>query len=300
MKRLRRSMLYVPGNNPGMIRDANIYGADSIMFDLEDSVSLHEKDSARLLVYEALKTMDYGRTEILVRVNGLDTPYGRDDFEAVVRANPDAIRLPKTEKPEDVEEADQLITQIEKAAGMEYGSIKLMAAIESALGVINAYKIATASKRLIGIAIGAEDFVTDLKTTRSKEGIELLTARSNILFAARAAGIDALDTVFSDVEDEAGFIQEVKLIKQLGFDGKSLINPRQINMVHEIYSPTEGEITKSIAIIEAAKEAERKGSGVISLNGKMIDKPIIERAYRVLELAKAVNKGCVEEMLQYV
>ncbi len=293
-------MLYVPGNNPGMIRDANIYRADSIMFDLEDSVSLHEKDSARLLVYEALKTIDYGRTEILVRVNGLDTPYGRDDFEAIIRAKPDAIRLPKTEKPEDVEEADRLITQIEKAAGMEYGTIKLMAAIESALGVINAYKIATASKRLIGIAIGAEDFVTDLKTTRSKEGIELLAARSQILFAARAAGIDALDTVFSDVDDEEGFIQEVQLIKQLGFDGKSLINPRQINMVHEIYSPTEAEITKSIAIIEAAKEAERKGSGVISLNGKMIDKPIIERAYRVLELAKAVNKGCVEEMLQYV
>ncbi|MEH7547815.1 MULTISPECIES: citrate (pro-3S)-lyase subunit beta [Bacillaceae] len=300
MNRLRRSMLYVPGNNPGMIRDANIYRADSIMFDLEDSVSLHEKDSARLLVYEALKTIDYGRTEILVRVNGLDTPYGRDDFEAIIRAKPDAIRLPKTEKPEDVEEADRLITQIEKAAGMEYGTIKLMAAIESALGVINAYKIATASKRLIGIAIGAEDFVTDLKTTRSKEGIELLAARSQILFAARAAGIDALDTVFSDVDDEEGFIQEVQLIKQLGFDGKSLINPRQINMVHEIYSPTEAEITKSIAIIEAAKEAERKGSGVISLNGKMIDKPIIERAYRVLELAKAVNKGCVEEMLQYV
>jgi len=300
MNRLRRSMLYVPGNNPGMIRDANIYGADSIMFDLEDSVSLHEKDSARLLVYEALKTMDYGRTEILVRVNGLDTPYGKDDFEAIVRAKPDAIRLPKTEKPEDVKEADQLITQIERAAGMVSGTIKLMAAIESALGVINAYKIATASKRLIGIAIGAEDFVTDLKTTRSKEGIELLAARSQILFAARAAGIDALDTVFSDVDDEEGFIQEVKLIKQLGFDGKSLINPRQINLVHEIYSPTGTEIKKSITIIEAAKEAERKGSGVISLNGKMIDKPIIERAYRVLELAKAVNRVCVEEMLQYV
>ncbi|TWD92463.1 citrate lyase subunit beta/citryl-CoA lyase [Neobacillus bataviensis] len=300
MNRLRRSMLYVPGNNPGMIRDANIYGADSIMFDLEDSVSLHEKDSARLLVYEALKTMDYGRTEILVRVNGLDTPYGKDDFEAIVRAKPDAIRLPKTEKPEDVEEADQLITQIERAAGMVSGTIKLMAAIESALGVLNAYKIATASKRLIGIAIGAEDFVTDLKTTRSKEGIELLAARSQILFAARAAGIDALDTVFSDVDDEEGFIQEVKLIKQLGFDGKSLINPRQINLVHELYSPTETEIKKSITIIEAAKEAERKGSGVISLNGKMIDKPIIERAYRVLEQAKAVNRVCVEEMLQYV
>ncbi|MBT2733247.1 citrate (pro-3S)-lyase subunit beta [Bacillus sp. ISL-7] len=300
MGRLRRSMLYVPGNNPGMIRDANIYGADSIMFDLEDSVSVNEKDSARLLVYQALKTMDYGRTEILVRVNGLDTPYGRDDFEAIVRAKPDAIRLPKTEKPEDLVEADQLITQIEREAGMEYGTIKLMAAIESALGVINAYQIATASKRLIGIAIGAEDFVTDLKTTRSKEGIELLAARSQVLFAARAAGIDALDTVFSDVDDEEGFIQEVKLVKQLGFDGKSLINPRQINMVHDIYSPTEAEIRKSIAVIEAAKEAETKGSGVISLNGKMIDKPIVERAYRVLELAKAVNRVSVEEMLEYV
>ncbi|MFP3125862.1 citrate (pro-3S)-lyase subunit beta [Ectobacillus funiculus] len=300
MGRLRRSMLYVPGNNPGMIRDANIYGADSIMFDLEDSVSLNEKDSARFLVYEALKIMDYGQTEILVRVNGLDTPYGRDDFEAIVRAKPDAIRLPKTETPEDVEKADLLITQIEREAGMEYGTIKLMAAIESALGVINAYKIATASKRLIGIAIGAEDFVTDLRTTRSKEGIELLAARSQILFAARAAGIDALDTVFSDVDDEEGFIREVKLIKQLGFDGKSLINPRQINIVHDIYTPTEAEIKKSIAVIEAAREAESRGSGVISLNGKMIDKPIVERARRVLELAKVVDRVSVEEMLQYV
>lgn len=289
-------MLYVPGNNPGMIRDATIYGADSIMFDLEDSVSLLEKDAARLLVYEALKTIDYGRTEILVRVNGLNTPYGREDIEAIVRAKPDAIRLPKTETPEDVVEADELISLIEKQAGMEHGTIKLMAAVESALGVINAYKIATASTRLIGIAIGAEDFVTDLKTTRSPEGIELLAARSQILFAARAAGIDALDTVFSDVEDEEGFSREVKLIKQLGFDGKSLINPRQIQVVHDIYSPTEDEIMKAIRVIEAAKEAEAKGSGVISLNGKMIDKPIVERAQRVLEIAEAVNMVSMEEL----
>ncbi|MBM7653859.1 citrate (pro-3S)-lyase subunit beta [Neobacillus cucumis] len=296
MGRLRRSMLYVPGNNPGMIRDATIYGADSIMFDLEDSVSLLEKDAARLLVYEALKTIDYGRTEILVRVNGLNTPYGREDFEAIVRAKPDAIRLPKTETPEDVVEADELISLIEKQAGMEHGTIKLMAAVESALGVINAYKIAMASTRLIGIAIGAEDFVTDLKTTRSPDGIELLAARSQILFAARAAGIDALDTVFSDVEDEEGFSREVKLIKQLGFDGKSLINPRQIQVVHDIYSPTEDEIMKAIRVIEAAKEAEVKGSGVISLNGKMIDKPIVERAQRVLEIAEAVNMVSMEEL----
>jgi citrate lyase subunit beta/citryl-CoA lyase len=282
-------MLYVPGNHPGMIRDAHIYGADSIMFDLEDSVSLKEKDAARLLVYQSLKTLDYGTTEILVRVNGLNTPYGREDFEAIVRAKPDAIRLPKTETPEDVEEADDLITQIEKRIGLEQGTIKLMAAIESALGVINAYKIATASKRLIGIAIGAEDFVTDLKTNRSLEGIELLTARSQILFAARAAGIDALDTVFSDVNNEEGFINEVKLIKQLGFDGKSIINPRQIDIVHNIFTPTEDEIKKAIRIMEAIKEAEVNGSGVISLDGKMIDKPIVERARRVIELANALK-----------
>jgi citrate lyase subunit beta/citryl-CoA lyase len=289
MGRLRRTMLYVPGNNPGMIRDAHIYGADSIMFDLEDSVSIKEKDAARLLVYESLKTIDYGQTEILVRVNGLNTPYGREDFEAMVRAKPDAIRLPKTETPEDVEEADELITKIESEIGMEHGTVKLMAAIESALGVINAYKIATASKRLIGIAIGAEDFVTDLKTNRSLEGIELLAARSQILLAARAAGIDALDTVFSDVNNEEGFINEVKLIKQLGFDVKSIINPRQIDIVHNIYAPTAEQIRKSTRIIEAIKEAEEKGSGVISLDGKMVDKPIVERARRVLELANALK-----------
>ncbi|OGO77009.1 MAG: citrate (pro-3S)-lyase subunit beta [Clostridiales bacterium GWB2_37_7] len=289
MGRLRRTMLYVPGNHPGMIRDAHIYGSDSIMFDLEDSVSIKEKDAARHLVYQSLKTLDYGNTEIIVRVNGLNTPYGKDDFEAMVRAIPDAIRLPKTETPEDIEEADELITRIENQIGMERGTIKLMAAIESALGVINAYKIATASKRLIGIAIGAEDFVTDLKTTRSPEGIELLTARSQILFAARAAGIDAIDTVFSDVNDEEGFIREVRQIKQMGYDGKSIINPRQIDIVHKLFSPSEDEIRKSIRIIEAIKEAEEKGSGVISLDGKMIDKPIVERARRVLELADAVK-----------
>jgi citrate lyase subunit beta/citryl-CoA lyase len=165
----------------------------------------------------------------------------------------------------------------------------MMAAIESALGVINAYQIATASERLIGIALGAEDFVTDLKTSRSADGIELLAARSQILLAARAAGIDALDTVFSDINDTEGFANEVKLIRKMGFDGKSIINPRQIEIVHQIYRPSESEITKSLRIIKAFKEAEKKGSGVISLDGKMIDKPIVERARRVLELAEAAK-----------
>ncbi len=287
MRKLRRTMLYVPGNNPGMIRDVHIYGSDSIMIDLEDSVSMHEKDAARLLVYHSLKTLDYGNTEVLVRVNGLNTPYGREDFAAIVRAKPNAIRLPKTETPQDVIEADQLISAIEQEIDMEHGTIKLFAAIESAKGVLNAQQIATASSRLIGIALGAEDFVTDLKTNRSLEGIELLTARSLILFAARAAGIAAVDTVFSDVNNEEGFTNEVKLIRQLGFDGKSIINPRQIEIVHRIYTPSEEEVRKSLRIIEASREAEEKGSGVISLEGKMIDKPIVERALRVLDLADA-------------
>lgn len=288
--------MYVPGNNPGMVKDAHIYGADSIMFDLEDSVTVKEKDSARFLVFNALKTIDYEGIEKVVRVNGLDTPFGREDFEAIVRAVPDIIRLPKTEKPEDILEADRLISEVEAKAGIERGTVKLMAAIESALGVINAYKIATASKRLIAIAIGAEDFVTDLKTTRSLDGIEVLTARSQIVMAARAAGIYALDTVFADINDMEGFINEVKVAKQLGFDGKSVINPRQIEPVHRIYTPTEKEINKSLRIIEAIKEAATRGSGVIAVDGKMVDGPIVDRAHRVLELAEAVGIYNREEM----
>ncbi|PRR80573.1 Citrate lyase subunit beta [Clostridium liquoris] len=287
MKKLRRTMMYVPGNNPSMIKDAHIYGADSIMFDLEDSVSLKEKDTARFLVYNALKSVDYEGIEKVVRVNGLDTSFGLDDFKAIVRAKADVIRLPKTEKAEDIVEADKLITSIEKEVGIEVGTIKLMAAIESAIGIVNAYSIAKASPRLVAIAIGAEDFVTDMKTTRSPEGVELLTARSQVLLAARAAGIYALDTVFSDINDQEGFIREVKLIKQLGFDGKSVINPKQIAPVHKIYTPTQKEIEKSIKVLEAIKEAEGRGAGVASLNGKMIDGPIVERARRIIELAIA-------------
>lgn len=294
MYKLRRTMMYIPGNNPGMIKDGHIYGADSIMFDLEDSVSINEKDAARFLVYNALKTIDYEGVETVVRINGLDT-CGMEDLEAIVRAQPDVIRLPKTESAQDIIDVENEIARIEEAAGIPVGKTKMMAAVEGALGVLNAREIATASKRLMGIAIGAEDYVTDLKTTRSPEGIELLFGRSQIILAARAAGIYAFDTVYSDVNNEEGFENEVRLIKQLGFDGKSVINPRQIGPVHEIYTPSEKEINKSIRVIKAAEEAKKRGSGVVSLDGKMVDKPIIERAQRALMLAEAagvyVNEG---------
>ncbi len=289
IKRLRRTMLYVPGNNPGMIRDAHIYGSDCIMFDLEDSVSMNEKDAARYLVYNALNSLDYGDKEMIVRINDPSTPTGLQDLEAIVRTGKAMIRLPKTETAQDIISCESEIIRIEQENNLEIGSTKLMAAIESAQGVLNAKEIAVASKRLIGIAIGAEDYVADLRTNRSLGGIELLFGRSMVLLAARAAGIDAIDTVFSDINNEEGFREEVKLIKQLGFDGKSVINPRQISHVHEIFTPTGKEIKNALAVVEAIKEANRKGSGVISLNGKMIDRPLVLRAQRVLELAKAVG-----------
>lgn len=287
MSRLRRTMLYVPGSNPGMLADAAIYGADALMFDLEDAVSLKEKDTARMLVFNALKTVDYGDTELVCRINGLDSIYGERDIEAMVAGGIHVIRLPKTETASDIHAVEALIETYELKYGLEPGRIKMMAAIESALGIINAYEIAISSQRLIGIAIGAEDYVTNLKTKRSPKGIELLYARSQLLNAARAAGIAAIDTVFSDVDDTEGFSNEVRLIKQLGFDGKSVINPRQIPLVNEIYKPTQAEISHAKDVVAAIEEAESKGSGVISLKGKMIDKPIVERAQRILELAKA-------------
>ena len=288
-KQLRRTMLYVPGNNPGMVKDAGIYPADCIMFDLEDSVSIGEKDAARFIVYEALRDIEYPNKELIVRVNALDSQLGIDDLEAMVRTQKVAIRLPKTESAQDVQFCESQIARIERENGIEAGSTRMMAAIESAAGVLNAREIAFASKRLIGIAIGAEDYVTDLKTTRSPEGIELLFGRSMVLLAARAAGIDAIDTVYSNINNEEGFRAEVSLIKQLGFDGKSIINPRQIKPVHEIYTPTQKEIDKSLAILRAIEEAKQRGSGVIALNGKMIDKPVVLRAQRTLDLAIAAG-----------
>lgn len=288
MERLRRTMMFVPGANAAMLRDAPLFGADSVMFDLEDSVSLKEKDTSRALVHFALKTFDYSSVETVVRVNGLDS-CGALDIEAVVLAGVNVIRLPKTETAQDIVDVEAVIERVERENGIEVGRTRMMAAIESAEGVLNAREIAKASKRLIGIALGAEDYVTNMKTRRYPDGQELFFARSMTLHAARAAGIAAIDTVYSDVNNTEGFQNEVRIIKQLGFDGKSVINPRQIPLVNEIYTPTEKEIDHAKQVIWAIREAESKGSGVISLNGKMVDKPIVERAERVIALATAAG-----------
>ncbi|WP_143462538.1 citrate (pro-3S)-lyase subunit beta [Levilactobacillus enshiensis] len=288
-ERLRRTMMFVPGNNPAMVKDAGIYGADSIMFDLEDSVSLPEKDAARLLVYEALQTQDYGDAEMVVRVNGQDTPFYDNDVKAMVKAGIDVIRLPKAESTEMVQKLDADIAAAEKQFGREAGSTHLMAAIESAKGVLQAANIAAASDRMIGIALSAEDYTTDMKTHRYPDGRELEFARNMVLHAARAAGVAAFDTVFTNMDDTEGFYRETEYIHQLGFDGKSLVNPRQIPMVNKVYEPTEAEIKNARNVINAIQEAKLKGSGVISMNGQMVDRPVVLRAQRVMKLAKASN-----------
>lgn len=291
--KLRRSMLFVPGNNPGIIKDAHIYRPDSIMFDLEDAIAITEKDSARFLVFNMLqKFKDLYKElgiETVVRINALDTEFGVEDLEYMVRSGVEVIRIPKTEKPADVHEVEAHIERIEKAAGIPVGTTKIMVAIESPLGALNALEIAKSSPRLVGMAIGGEDYVTNLKTTRSPEGVEMLMGRSMIVMAARAAGIAALDSVYSDINNDEGFNKEASMIRQMGFDGKSLIHPRQIELIHNIYTPDEKNIKKSLKIIKATEEAMAEGKGVFTVDGKMVDKPIIDRAYHVLALAKAAG-----------
>lgn len=290
-------MMFVPGNNPGMMQDAFIYGPDSIMLDLEDSVTMAEKDAARLLVHNALKSIDYGDTEMVVRINPLSTPYGRKDVEAVVKAGVQVIRMPKTETADEVRELEAEIEKVEKELGC-LGRTRMMAAIESAEGICNAFVIAKASKRMMGIALGAEDYCANLKTQRTPGGAELLYARETIVVAARAAGIDALDTVYSNLDDMETFRKEVELIKTLGFDGKSIINPRQIQIVNEVFAPTEKAIEKAKKILAAIKEAEKRGSGVIAVNGKMVDRPVVIRAQRTIDLAIASGILTKEEVYE--
>lgn len=288
MEKMRRSMMFVPGNNPGMLQNAGIYGADTVIFDLEDSVAVTEKDAARQLVHNAIKYISYP-CEVAVRINHIQTPFGRDDLAAVLAARPDFIRLPKAETAADIQEVAAVIDEAEGNYGYPPGSIKMMAAIETAKGLLNALAIATASPRMVAVAIGGEDFVADLKTSRSRAGTEMFAARGHLVLAARAAGIQAIDTVFSDVNDEEGFRLEAETIKQMGFDGKSVINPRQIRLVHAIFAPTAEEVTKARRILEAYREALARKSGVIALDGKMIDAPIVIRAERILAYADAAG-----------
>ncbi|MCR4711038.1 MAG: HpcH/HpaI aldolase/citrate lyase family protein [Clostridia bacterium] len=285
--RLRRSMIFMSAQKPGLIKDAYIYGVDSIMLDLEDAVAENQKDAARFSLYHALKSIDYGNTEVIVRINGLDTPHWQEDIRVCVAGGADGIRIAKCESARDVKTVEEATLAAEREFGVEEGRTLLMAALESPKGIMNAYEICTASDRMFGVAISGGDFRKCMQTVPQADGVDMLVARGQMLIAARAAGVQCFDTVFTNLDDEEGFEREVLQNKAMGFDGKSLINPKQIAAVHRIFAPTYKEVFQAEKIVRAFREQSAAGVGVFTVDGKMIDIAFIPGAERTLKLARA-------------
>jgi len=285
---LRRSMLFMPGNNPGMLQTAEVFGSDSVILDLEDAVSLGEKDAARILIKGALKAFDYGTTEVVIRINPFSTPYALEDIDVMARLKPNAILLPKA-TPEDMKRLDEMLTVIEKEEGFEEGVIRIHALVETTYGVETVYETIQMSNRVDSVCLGGEDLSVDLGVARTRDSEELFYARTKIINACKALKIDAIDTPFTDTNDEEGLLADTIHAKKLGFTGKLSINPRQINTIHKVYSPTADQITWANRVMHAKDEAEKEGLGVFSLDGKMIDAPVISRAANTLNAARIIG-----------
>ena len=292
-KRLRRTMMFLNAQKPGLIKDPYIYKPDSIMLDLEDAVAENQKDVARFSLYHALKEINYRGCERVVRINGLDTPYWEEDIHCAVAGGCDAIRIPKTESALDVQRVETVVEECEKQYGIPEGHTLIMSAIESARGVMKALDICEASERMFGIALSGGDYTKDLQTHITGTGLELMGARQNMIIAARAAGVQCFDTVYTNLDDMDGFRRDVETIHLMGFDGKSIINPRQINIVHEIFTPTQKDIIFAEKVVKEIDEKKKLGIGVFTVDGKMIDIAFYDGAKRTIELAKAsgVYKG---------
>ena len=269
-----------------MVQHCMVLGADAVILDLEDAVALSEKDAARHLVRHALETLDFMGTTVFVRVNGADTPFFEEDLRAIVPARPDGIRLPKTDGAEDVLRADALMRLIEREAGLPEGSVVIQAMVETARSLLHAYDVASASPRVSGISIGGQDFAADLGIRRTRDGGELLYARAAIVAAAKAAGVDAFDTVFTDVNDCDGLFADAAAATNMGFSGKAAIHPSQVAVIHRAFRPEEKEVRKASRVVRASREAEERGVGVISVDGRMVDAPVVAQARRTIELAR--------------
>ncbi len=278
---LRRSRLYLPGNEPKFFVNAGLHKPDGIILDLEDSVAPSEKDAAQLLVRNALRTVDFYGCERMVRINQLQK--GLDDLKFIVPHNVHVILIPKCESANQVKSVEKEVERLKKLHKIK-NEIYFMPIIESALGVIKAFEIASASKNNCALTIGLEDYTADIGTQRTNEGKESFLARQMIVNAAKAVGIQAIDSVFSDVSDMEALRQSVIVAKSLGFEGKGCIHPRQIQVVHDSFAPTTEEIEKAKKIVDAFEDAEKKGLGVVSLGSKMIDPPVVKRAQRILSL----------------
>ncbi|MBN2562918.1 MAG: HpcH/HpaI aldolase/citrate lyase family protein [Phycisphaerae bacterium] len=286
--RFRRSRLYLPGNEPKFMLNAGFHRPDGVILDLEDSVAPAQKDAARILVRNALRTLDFKGAERMVRINQGDA--GIEDLAFVAPHNVHVVLIPKVEAAEQVKRVEERIRGLLDAHGIDR-PVYLMPIVESALGAIKAYEIATASDGIVALAIGLEDYTADIGAARTLDGRESFWARSQVVNAARAAGVQPIDTVFSDVSDMEGLRKSVLEAKSLGFEGKGCIHPRQIAVIREAFAPTEEELAKARSIVDAFEEAEAKGLGVVSLGSKMIDPPVVKRAQRIVRLAEAMGKG---------
>ena len=286
-----RSMLFLPGNNPNMLINGNCLGADAVIFDLEDAVAPAEKDAARILVRNTMRYMDFGSCGRIVRINSIDTPYWRKDLDQIMPYKPDLILLPKSGSAADVLAADEYMTVLEEKLGFAPNTVGLMPLIETAMGVENSFAIATATKRIQALFLGAEDLTADLRCKRTKEGREIEYARTRLVVAARAAGVEVFDTPFTDVNDDEGIVVDAELAKALGFSGKASISPRHVEVINRVFSPTMAEIDYAYEVIEAIRIAKEQGKGAIALRGKMIDAPIVARAQRTISMAVEMGLG---------
>ena len=295
-KRLRRTMMFLNAQKPGLIKDPYIYKPDSLLLDLEDAVAMNQKDAARFSLYHALQEIDYHGCERIVRINGLDSDFWIEDIRCAVAGGCDGIRIPKTESALDVHLVEGVIEEAEEQFGRPKGSVLIMAALESARGVMRALDICDASERMFGIALSGGDYTKDLMTHITGTGIELMGARQNMIIAARAAGVQCFDTVYTNLDDMEGFKRDVETIHLMGFDGKSIINPRQIKIVHEILTPTQKDIIFSEKVIKEIDSKKAQGIGVFTVDGKMIDIAFYDGAVRTIRLARAagVYKGDLE------
>ncbi len=288
---MRRSMLFMPGAKPGNLLNADAYGADSIIIDLEDAVALAEKDSARILTKHALQTFHFN-AEVIVRINPLSSPFWRADLDMIIPEHPDVIMPTKIYTADDIKVIDEYITDIEKNNGMEVGKVKLIPLLETAGSVEHAFEIAKASPRMAGLYFGAMDFALDMKATRTHESYEILYARSRLVVAARTAGIDALDTPYTwDIRDNEGLAEETRRVKNMGFNGKACIYPGQVEVVNDIFAPTKEQYERALAIVKGAEEAEADGRGVVAVNGELVDGPVIIIARNTVAEYEKINGG---------
>lgn len=293
---MRRSMLFLPGNTPNIIVNGEILGADAVILDLEDAVAPTEKDSARILVRNAIGRMGFGKCEVIVRINSIDTPFWKKDLDAIIPVRPSLIMPPKTGCAEDVRAVDAYITELEEKLGMEKNSVRLIPLIETALGVENAFEIARASERVAAIFLGGEDLTADLHCKRTKEGNEINYARCRMVCAARAAGVEVYDTPFTDVNDDEGIYVDAQYAKSLGFTGKSAISPRHVQAINEVFSPSQADVDYAYEVMEAIRIGKEQGKGAVALRGKMIDAPIVARAQQTIAMAEELGMGRSEAL----